>query len=75
WIQIASHVAQHPDALAKKMSMPANVPSPMRQQILAAREEVWRAWFANDRAKLEKMIPEDAIYWFEDGAIPKVDRK
>jgi ketosteroid isomerase-like protein len=61
WIQIASHVAPHPDAQSKRMSTPVNVLPQMRQQILAGREEVWRAWFANDRAKLEKMIPEDAI--------------
>ncbi|HXG65181.1 MAG TPA: nuclear transport factor 2 family protein, partial [Blastocatellia bacterium] len=28
---------------------------------LQDREKVWRAWFTNDRATLEKMIPEDAI--------------
>jgi hypothetical protein len=32
-----------------------------RQQVLAAREEVWRTWFANDRAKLEELIPEEAV--------------
>ena len=29
--------------------------------VLAAREAVWRAWFTNDRAVLERMLPEDFI--------------
>ncbi len=33
----------------------------VRQQILAAREAVWKAYFSNDRAILEKLIPEEAI--------------
>jgi ketosteroid isomerase-like protein len=30
-------------------------------ELLRAREAVWRAWFANDRAALERLLPEDAI--------------
>jgi hypothetical protein len=33
----------------------------LRERILAAREKVWRAWFANDRATLEKLIPAEVI--------------
>jgi len=32
-----------------------------RKALLEAREEVWRAWFANDQAKLEKLIPQEVI--------------
>src|SRR5438128_1233102 len=39
----------------------------MRQRILTVREAVWRAWFANDRAALEKLIPEEAIA-IDDGS-------
>ena len=28
---------------------------------MAAREAVWKAWFTNDRAALEKLIPEETI--------------
>jgi ketosteroid isomerase-like protein len=30
-------------------------------ELLRAREAVWRAWFADDRAALEKVLPEDTI--------------
>jgi len=33
----------------------------LRQEILGAREAVWRAWFANDQARLEKVIPEETV--------------
>ena len=61
WIQAGSHTVVHPQAMAKQMAAPVDLPAQSRQQILSAREAVWRAWFTNDRAKLEKMIPEDAI--------------
>jgi hypothetical protein len=61
WIQAGSHTVVHPQAMAKQMAEPVDLPAQARQQILSAREAVWRAWFTNDRAKLEKMIPDDAI--------------
>jgi hypothetical protein len=30
-----------------------------RAALLAAREQVWRAWFANDSAQLERLLPRD----------------
>lgn len=30
-------------------------------ELLNAREAVWKAWFANDRATLEKLLPEDTL--------------
>jgi len=33
----------------------------LRQEILSAREAVWRAWFANDQARLEDVIPEETL--------------
>jgi ketosteroid isomerase-like protein len=32
-----------------------------RSEILKAREEVWRAWFANDTRTLQKLVPPDTI--------------
>lgn len=61
WIQIASNTVNHPDAVAKTMTEPALITDQARQWILKSREEVWRAWFSNDREKLDKLIPEDAI--------------
>lgn len=61
WIQIASNTARHPEAIAKNFSQPVPVTPQTRQSILDAREEVWRAWFSNDQAKLEKLIPPEVI--------------
>ena len=61
WIQVASHTAVDPEWRAEQMSQPRNVTPDIRERILAKREAVWRAWFANDRATLEKMIPAEAI--------------
>jgi uncharacterized damage-inducible protein DinB len=43
------------------MSMPATVTTQIREQVLAAREAVWKAYFANDRATLERLLPEELI--------------
>ncbi|MGH9762994.1 MAG: DUF4440 domain-containing protein [Blastocatellia bacterium] len=61
WIQVASHTVVDPAWRAELMSMPANVPPEARQQILNAREAVWRAYFSNDHATLEKLIPAETI--------------
>lgn len=61
WIQVASHTAVDPEWRAEQMTKPMTVTPEMRQHILAKREAVWKAWFANDRATLEKLIPEEAI--------------
>lgn len=61
WIQVASHTVIDPDWRAEQMSKPLTVGPQIRQQILTAREAVWKAYFTNDRALLEKLIPEEAI--------------
>ncbi len=61
WIQVASSTVTHPDTLAAVRQQPSPVSAALRQEILAAREAVWRAWFANDRARLEAVIPEETI--------------
>ena len=61
WIQVASHTAVDPDWRAEQMSQPRNITPEVRERILAKREAVWRAFFANDRAQLEKLIPAEAI--------------
>ena len=61
WIQVASHTVIDPAWRSEQMSRPLTVTPEIRQRILGAREAVWRAWFANDRAALEKLIPEEAI--------------
>ena len=61
WIQVASHTAVDPEWRAAQMSKPRNVTPEMRQWILDTRDAVWKAWFANDRSRLDKLIPEEAI--------------
>jgi len=41
--------------------MPQTQPPAARKALLEARESVWRSFFSNDRAALEKLIPEEAI--------------
>jgi hypothetical protein len=61
WIQVASNTVIDPDWRAEQMSKPMTISPEIRQWILKEREAVWRAWFANDRAALEKLIPEEVI--------------
>ncbi len=61
WIQVASHTVIDPDWRAAQASKPLTVTPQIRQQILTARENIWKAWFANDRATLERLIPEEVI--------------
>lgn len=61
WIQVASHTVIDPEWRAEQMSHPMTLGPRMREYILEEREKVWRAWFANDRATLEKLIPEEVI--------------
>jgi ketosteroid isomerase-like protein len=48
-------------AAAKQQSTFAPVSPEMRKFILAEREKVWRAFFANDKAALAKYVPEEII--------------
>lgn len=73
WIQVASHTVIDPAWRSEQMSRPITVSPEIRQRILSAREAVWRAWFANDRAALERLIPEEAIA-MDDGSEPWSDR-
>jgi hypothetical protein len=41
--------------------MPETLTPAGRRALLEARESVWRSFFANDRAALEKLIPEETI--------------
>ena len=73
WIQAASHTVIDPDWRAEQMSKPRTITPEMRQHILAKRDAVWKAWFANDRGQLEKLIPEEVIA-MGDGEVGWSDR-
>jgi hypothetical protein len=74
WIQVASHTAIDPEWRLQEISKPRTVTPEFRQVILTAREAVWKAWFTNDRAALEKLIPEEAIA-IDGGSETWSDRK
>jgi len=61
WMQAGSNTSISPEAIADQMQQPQPLSDALRQSLLTAREAVWRAFFANDRAALEKLIPEDLI--------------
>lgn len=61
WIQVASHTVVDPEWRQEQMAKPLPVTPQLREQILSAREAVWKAYFTNDQAVLEKLVPADTI--------------
>ena len=61
WNQAASHTVIDPLWRAEQQARPAVIAAPVRQQILAAREAVWRAYFTNDQAQLDKLVPAETV--------------
>jgi ketosteroid isomerase-like protein len=61
WIQSGSDTALHQDSLEEQLAAPRPLGEQMRKRLLDTREAVWRAYFAGDRATLEKLIPEETI--------------
>ena len=61
WIQSGSYTAPHPESTEAQMGAPRQIGDEMKKRLLSAREAVWRAYFAGDRATLEKLIPEETI--------------
>jgi len=61
WIQSGSDTALHAESVEQQLQTLRPLPERGRQRLLAAREAVWRAYFAGDRATLEKLIPEETL--------------
>jgi ketosteroid isomerase-like protein len=61
WIQNGSDTALHPESLEEQLATRRPLPEQMKKGLLEAREAVWRAYFAGDRATLEKLVPEDTV--------------
>src|SRR5207237_1768306 len=55
------HTALHQESMEEQLASPRPLGDQMKKRLLDAREAVWRAWFAGDRAALEKLIPEETI--------------
>ncbi len=56
WIQVASNTSLHPEQMMRRMSDTRGLGDDERKSLLAARESVWRAWFAGDADGLTKML-------------------
>ena len=67
WIQNGSDTALHPESVEEQLQALRPLPDQMKKRLLDAREAVWRAFFAGDRATLEKLIPEETLAIEADG--------
>ena len=61
WIQNGSDTALHQESLEEQVAALRSLPDQMKKRLLDAREAVWRAYFAGDRATLEKLLPEETL--------------
>ena len=61
WIQTGSDTELHPESAEEQQQSPRLLSDQGRKRLLDAREAVWRAFFSNDRAALERLIPEETV--------------
>ena len=61
WIQVGSDTAPHPDTQRYWQEQLDDLSPQAKQELLAAREAVWRDYFANNRSHLEQTIPAETI--------------
>jgi hypothetical protein len=61
WIQVASNTSLHGDELEQMGSTLRTLGDEERAAVLAARERVWRTWFAGDTASLTRLVPPELI--------------
>lgn len=61
WNQVGSDTQLHPDTLEAEQAQLSPLRPDLKKGLLDAREAVWRAYFANDQARLGEMIPPEMI--------------
>jgi len=61
WIQTGSDTQLHPESISEQQQVSRRLSESEKKRLLDAREAVWRAYFAGDRAALEKLLPEELI--------------
>jgi len=61
WNQVASNIGPLPDDQDQWSSTFRILSPDQHKRLLKAREEVWHAFFANDTAKLKKLIPKETV--------------
>ena len=86
WVQVASNTSYHGDELARRGSELRQIGDGEKKELLAAREGVWRAWFAGDTRRLTSLLPPELVTiepesdafgnsQDEPGAVPRVCRE
>jgi ketosteroid isomerase-like protein len=61
WIQTGSDTELHPESAAEQNQVLRTLSASQKKSLLDAREAVWRAYFAGDRAALEKLLPAELL--------------
>lgn len=61
WIQTGSDTELHPESVAVEQQAFHKLSAGDKKSLLEAREAVWRAYFAGDRAALEKLLPVELL--------------
>src|SRR5262245_46092101 len=61
WIQVASNTSLHPDEADRQRSQFRPLGDEERTALLAARDAVWRAWFAGDTTALAALVPPELV--------------
>jgi hypothetical protein len=61
WVQVASNTSYHADEFARRGSELRPIGEVEKKELFAAREAVWRAWFAGDTRQLTSLLPPELI--------------
>lgn len=61
WSQVASHVAAAPQPRDDAQPQPGTLSPAARAKLLADREQVWRAFFEGDAARLSAALPDELV--------------
>jgi ketosteroid isomerase-like protein len=61
WNQVGSDTQRHPESLAAEMQELRSLGPDDKKELLAAREAVWRDFFANNASHLAETIPQELI--------------
>jgi len=61
WVQVASNTSYHADEFVRRGSESRSIDDAEKRDVLAAREAVWRAWFAGDTRRLTSLLPPELI--------------
>lgn len=67
WVQVASNTSYHADELNRD-SQVRQLDDAEKKELFAAREAVWRAWFAGDTKQLSALLPPELITIEQSGS-------